>query len=113
MPGHHEVRVAGDEHESLGRVPARLELVELEMRTPGSTTQPAPIAQHPAITPVGICRILYVVTDDDGVAGVRAALVAADEIGVLRKQVDDLSLALVAPLRADDDGRGHVSQSCS
>ena len=46
-------------------------------------------------------------------ARVRATLVAADEIGVLREQVDDLSLPLVAPLRADDDGRGHARQSCS
>ena len=49
--------------------------------------------------------------DDHGVAGVRPALVAADEVRVLREQVDDLALAFVAPLRADDDGRGHERDS--
>jgi hypothetical protein len=44
---------------------------------------------------------------DDRVARVRAALVAADEFGALGEQVDDLALALVAPLRADDHGGGH------
>ena len=44
---------------------------------------------------------------DDGVARVRAALIAADEFGALGEQVDDLALALVAPLRADDHGGGH------
>ena len=49
-----------------------------------------------------------VVVGDDRVPRVRAAVVAADEIGVLREQVDDLALALVAPLGADDDGAGHA-----
>ena len=44
---------------------------------------------------------------DDRVPGVRPAVVAADEIRVLGEQVDDLALALVAPLGADDHGRGH------
>ena len=61
------------------------------------------------MTPVGIWRILYVSPPTTIVwPGVGAALVAADEVGLLREQVDDLALALVAPLRPDDDGRGHV-----
>ena len=44
---------------------------------------------------------------DDRVPRIRAAVVAADEIRVLGEQIDDLALALVAPLGADDDGRGH------
>ena len=39
---------------------------------------------------------------DDRVAGVVAALEAHDDVGVLGEQVDDLALALVAPLGADD-----------
>ena len=35
------------------------------------------------------------------------ALVAADDVRLAREQVDDLALALVAPLRADDHGGGH------
>ena len=82
------------------------------MSTSGSTTQPAPIAHAlPAMIPDGICAdLVRLAVDDDRVPGVRAALVAADEVGVLGEQVDDLALALVAPLRADDHGRGHVPQ---
>ena len=43
----------------------------------------------------------------DGVAGVVAALVADDQIGLLAEEVDDLAFAFVAPLGADDHGRGH------
>src|SRR5262249_3079924 len=50
---------------------------------------------------------------DDGVPGVRPALVAADHIRTLREQVDDLALALVAPRRADDDGRWHAESLAS
>ena len=47
---------------------------------------------------------------DDRVPGVRPAVVAADEIRVLGEQVDDLALALVAPLGPDDHGRGHAQE---
>ena len=58
--------------------------------------------------PDGICaELVRLVADDDRVPGVRPAVVAADDVGVLREQVDDLALALVAPLRADDHGRRH------
>src|SRR5207244_3991946 len=40
----------------------------------------------------------------DGVPGVGAATVAHDDVGVLGEEIDDLSLALVAPLEADDAG---------
>ena len=68
----------------------------------------------PRGSPTGSARILYVSPSTTIVwPGVRPALVAADEVGVLREQVDDLALALVAPLRADDHGRGHARQSCT
>ena len=81
--------------------------------TCGSTTQPAPIAlafagDDPRRDLPDLVRLAV---DDDRVPGVRAALVAADEVGVLGEQVDDLALPLVAPLRADDHGRGHVPHS--
>ena len=60
---------------------------------------------HPARGRADLERLL---ADDDRVPGVRPALVAADEIRTLREQVDDLALALVAPLCADDDGRRHA-----
>ena len=39
----------------------------------------------------------------DGVAGIRAALIAHHEIRALRQDVDDLPLAFIAPLGADHD----------
>ena len=47
------------------------------------------------------------VADDDGVPGVVPALVAHHVRVLLGEQVDDLRLALVTPLGADDDGDGH------
>ncbi len=42
------------------------------------------------------------------VAGVVAALEADHHVGVLGEEIDDLSLALVAPLGSDDDHVRHV-----
>ena len=42
--------------------------------------------------------------DDDGVPGVVPAGVAGDEVELLGENVDDLALAFVAPLGAEDDG---------
>ena len=47
--------------------------------------------------------------DDDGVAGVVAALVADDHVHLLGEEVGELALALVAPLGADHDGGRHVA----
>src|SRR5205823_6162404 len=41
--------------------------------------------------------------DDERVAGVMAALKADDALRVLGQPVDDLALAFIAPLRADND----------
>ena len=49
--------------------------------------------------------------DDDGVAGVVAALVAHDVADGLGQKVGRLAFALVAPLQADDHGGGHQSPS--
>ena len=46
-------------------------------------------------------QLVGLVADDERVAGVVAALEAHDDIGALRQPVDDLALALVAPLGAD------------
>src|SRR5262245_13472451 len=40
--------------------------------------------------------------NDDGVAGVVAALIASDDVKMRREQIYDLTLAFVSPLRADD-----------
>ena len=49
--------------------------------------------------------------EDDGVAGVVAALGADDDIGVLSEEIDDFAFAFVAPLSADENCICHVSKS--
>ncbi len=49
--------------------------------------------------------------DDQGVPGVMAALIAHHDIGLDRKPVDDLALALVAPLGADHHHIRHFKGS--
>src|SRR5207237_10608628 len=49
---------------------------------------------------------------DDGVTGVAAALEADDEVRLLGQDVDDLALALVAPLDADDAAGGGAVLLC-
>ena len=53
-------------------------------------------------------QLIGVVADDQGVAGVVAALEAHDDVGALRQPVDDLAFALVAPLGADHDHVRHA-----
>ena len=46
-------------------------------------------------------QLVGLVADDERVAGIVAALEADDDVGAARQPVDDLALALVAPLAAD------------
>ncbi len=55
------------------------------------------------------CRAKVSPSHDDRVAGVVTALVADDQVGVLRQQVGELAFALVAPLGSDHNGRRHTS----
>ena len=52
-------------------------------------------------------KLIDLLADHQRVAGVVAALVAHDHVGAAGEPVDDLALALVAPLRAND---GDVAQ---
>ena len=75
-----------------------------------STTTPLPITGHDVVVEDAARDQLEgvaVAADDDGVPGVVATLVAHDVAVLLGQQVDDLGLALVTPLGADDDGDGH------
>ena len=54
-------------------------------------------------------ELVGLVADDERVAGVVAALEAHDHVGAARQPVDDLALAFVAPLGADDGDVAHVS----
>ena len=57
-------------------------------------------------------RGVFFAADADGMPGVGAAAVADDDVGVFGEKIDDLALALIPPLEADDNGisldkRGH------
>ena len=54
-------------------------------------------------------ELVGLVADDERVAGVVAALEADDHVGAARQPVDDLALAFVAPLGADDGDVSHVA----
>ncbi len=58
-------------------------------------------------------QLVDVVAHHQGVAGVVPALEADHHVGTVRQPVDDLALALVAPLGADHGDVGHVSHSFS
>jgi hypothetical protein len=47
------------------------------------------------------------VTDNDRMAGVRAPVIADDDIGAQRQPINDLGFALVTPLRPDDNRIRH------
>ena len=108
MPGHDEMRVPREPDHVRGDS-APLELVELldeDLRVDDAAR-----AEHALLAPEDprghVLELVGLAVGDDRVACVGAALVAADEVGMLGEQIDDLPLALVAPLRADDDCRGH------
>ena len=112
VPRHDQVRVPGEHHDR-GVDPARLEVVELgdqHLRVDDAAAadhRDLP-GDHPARCRADLERL---VADDDRVPCVGPALVTADHISLLRKQVDDLALALVTPLCADDNGRWHGPKS--
>ncbi len=47
---------------------------------------------------------------NDGVPGIVAALAADHDVGLAGENVDDLALAFIAPLRADEDRICHALQ---
>ena len=49
----------------------------------------------------------FAVADQDRVAGVVAALIAHDVVEAVGEQIDQLALAFVAPLRAENDDIAH------
>ena len=75
----------------------------------GSSTTPLPMTES---LPAHNARreereLIRRAVDDQRMAGVVAALKAHDDIGLLGEPVDDLALAFVTPLGADDDHIGH------
>ena len=56
-------------------------------------------------------KLVDLVADDDRVPGVRAALIANDEVVLAGQQVDDLALGFVAPLQTDNASSRHGSTS--
>ena len=106
----HEVRAVGDEDPAgRCRCPRSASSSSSPKKVSGSSTTPLPTMQ---VTPRmqdarrNLAQDEVRVADDDGVAGVGAALVAHDQVGPLGEDVDQLALALVPPLRPDDHHAG-------
>ena len=79
------------------------------------------VDDHPVAEDAGLARMddarrdevqcVGLVADAHRVARVVAALIARDDVEALGQEIDDLALALVAPLRADnDDDFAHSGQ---
>jgi hypothetical protein len=92
---------------------AALELVQLGHEQAGVDHAPgADDAELPGEDPGrNVVERERLAVADDRVTGVRPALVAADDVRVQSEEVDDLPLALVAPLGAHDHGGRHLSES--
>ena len=77
----------------------------------GSKTTPLPMIDSLPAHHAGRQQrqLVDLAVDDQRVAGIVAALEAHHDVGALRQPVDDLALAFVAPLRADDHHIGHAS----
>ena len=108
--GHDQVRVGADpqarEVDALG--PQVVELARQHLRVDHDAV--ADRADPARVEDPGRDQVelpLHAVVTDDRVAGVVAALEANHEVRVLREQVGDLALALVAPLGAYDHDAGH------
>ena len=93
MPRHDEMRVPRQADE-VGRDPARLEAVELldhHLRVDNAAgADDALLAADD--TGRDVLELVRLAVGDDRMARVGAAVVAADEVGVLRQQVDDFPL---------------------
>ncbi len=104
VPRHDQVRVPGEAE------PAAV-AVEVELRDEDLRVDDAAGSENGRFAGEDSRRklsdLVRVAAEDDRVPGVRAALVTADDVRLLGEQVDDLALALVAPLRPDDHGRRH------
>ena len=109
MIRHHHVGAFAD-HEVLGRDAAVLELVELLEERLG-------IDDDAMADDAGGLRVQDAARDevkavllaarDHGVAGVVAALGANDHVHGVGEQVDDLALAFITPLAADQNRDAH------
>ena len=78
----------------------------------GSSTRPLPMtAFFPGTQNAARNQLenVLLLADEDRVPRVVSALVARHDVEPIREQIDDFSLALVAPLGAEDD---HVSHLC-
>ncbi len=106
--------VLGDEQQSgVTATPCAAILAISSRRWCGSSTTPLPMTESlPGRTmPEGSSASLKTVAvDDQRVAGIVAALEAHHDVGLVRQPVDDLALALVAPLGADHHHVRHRSR---
>src|SRR5262245_46157398 len=103
------MRVAGDAQP--GEIePALLEAVQLldqHLRVDHTSVAQHANGARPQDAAWHQPQLVRLVAEHERVPGVVAALVAGDDVGALGQGVDDLALALIAPLGADDHAAGH------
>ena len=102
----HEVRAIADVQPALDVDPVRDQLVDLrEQRLDVEHHSVADRAPHAGVQNSARDLVEHerLVADVHGVAGVGAALVANDPVRALGEDINELALAFVSPLRADDD----------
>ncbi len=105
--GKYQVRARAD-LDAFGRDGKPLLGEAVGLREEGDGVNDHAIAEHAGLVRVDdarrdeVQRVIFI-ADLDRVAGVMPALVARDHVEALGQKVNDLALALVAPLRADND----------
>ena len=108
------VRAIADEEVPAHRHSRRFESLDLGQQRAGIDHQS--VADHRLLArPQDAARDqledVFLLADEDGVAGIVPALIARDDIELLGEEIDDLPFTLVAPLGAQDDYVSHVVQT--
>ena len=97
----HDMRAVADA--DAGEVDAarreRVHLLEHDLRVEGDAVADDAVRALEQDARRHEAQLVCFIIDDDGMAGVAAALVAHDRLSLLGEIVDDLALSLVAPLR--------------
>ena len=110
----HVRAVADEEVARLPSTPAASSISISLSSAAGSITRPLPMTAclpGPQNAARNQLQDELLVADEDGVAGVVAALVARHDVEAFGEEIDDLPLALVAPLGAQDDYVSHFDQT--
>src|SRR5580692_5225392 len=106
MVGKNDLRAIGDEKIAVhfdARSTQRCDLFQKSQRIDDHAIADHARALRPQYSPRNQLQNKFLAIDDDGMSGIVSAGVARHHRKSPREYIDNLPLALVAPLRADDD----------